>query len=144
MVREHLAVVSRDRGTSTSLDQHIIAHISKLRVGQLSIVGKTILTRVECDYSLADLSFALEMVSDSIGEDVPLLHVSNGNNADQALVKMGTAEAKSSESSGLQGVASIAQLVQEVQSTAVVTPRVLLSDLPHPEVGCLPFHATVI
>ncbi|PTQ44886.1 hypothetical protein MARPO_0017s0011 [Marchantia polymorpha] len=68
MVREHLAVVSRDRGTSTSLDQHIIAHISKLRVGQLSIVGKTILTRVECDYSLADLSFALEMVSDSIGQ----------------------------------------------------------------------------
>ncbi|BFI34386.1 hypothetical protein MPTK2_4g23670 [Marchantia polymorpha subsp. ruderalis] len=70
-----------------------------------------------------------------LGEDVVLLPVSDGKDADQALMKTGIAEPKSSESSGLQDVASTAQLVQEVKSTAVVTPRVLLSDNPHQELG---------
>ncbi|KAG6546904.1 hypothetical protein Mapa_011520 [Marchantia paleacea] len=55
MVREHLAVVLGGRGTSTFLDQHTIAHISKLRVGQVyaaSIMYGYFLRRVDQKFQL--------------------------------------------------------------------------------------------
>ncbi|CAM6093142.1 unnamed protein product [Calypogeia fissa] len=55
MVREHLAVVLGGRGTSSFLDQHTIAHISKLRVGQVyaaSIMYGYFLRRVDQRFQL--------------------------------------------------------------------------------------------
>lgn len=55
MVREHLTVVLGGRGTSSFLDQHTIAHISKLRVGQVyaaSIMYGYFLRRVDQRFQL--------------------------------------------------------------------------------------------
>ncbi|KAL2653462.1 hypothetical protein R1flu_021590 [Riccia fluitans] len=63
MVREHLAVVLGGRGASTFLDQHTIAHISKLRVGQVyaaSIMYGYFLRRVDQRFQLEKTMKALD------------------------------------------------------------------------------------